>query len=438
MLSGRSSTDRRQIRHYQRVDDLQPNRLPRHLMPVLQDALASRRATLLIGPRQSGKSTLAKEAIRSLPTARYVTLDDRPTQSAAAADPSTFVEQGGGPLVIDEVQRVPELVMAVKAVVDRSDKPGQFLLTGSADIQTLPTVADALTGRVAVIELSPMSQGELYGSGRMERFIDRAFDSWQGVRIDTDLGKNDYLARAVVGGFPEPALRLTERQRQRWFDDYVTTLIDRDVFDIQRQIRTSELRRLLSMTAARSAQILNVHSLAADAQMAEATTHRYLDILSKAFVMTTLSAWSNNRTTRATHAPKLHVIDSGLLARLIGASKERAAMQDGLAGPLLETFVAMEIRRQSEWSVDRPQLHHYRTRDGAEVDVVLEARDGRLVGLEVKAGATVTNRDFGALRQLQAKAGDRFRCGVVLYTGRETLPFGDRLWCVPMCALWEA
>jgi uncharacterized protein len=390
---------------------------------------------LIAGARQVGKSTLARVAIEGRPDVRSLTLDDEATRQAAHADPVGFV-QHEGLLLIDEVQRVPELLLAIKASVDRSSRPGQYLLTGSANVLLLPQIADALPGRMAILDLWPFSQGEL--AGRIERFVDRAFDGWQGVHVPTDLNRRDYLERAATGGFPEAVQRSEARRRTAWFESYVRTLVQRDLRNLSTLERTEDLSRLLRLLAARSARLLNVDDLARDAGMPATTARRYLTLLEAAYLVQLVPAWSNNRTTRAIRAPKIVAVDSGLCADLIGADPVGLSRPEGDAGPLLETFALMEIRKQLDWSIDRPRMYHYRTKDGVEVDAVLEAPNGRIVGVEVKAAATVRGSDFAGLRHLAERVGDRFRSGLVLYTGTQSLPFGDRMWCAPMSALWQA
>ncbi|HZS13926.1 MAG TPA: ATP-binding protein [Candidatus Dormibacteraeota bacterium] len=408
---------------------------PRHLLAEVREALADTRVVLIAGARQVGKSTLARMAIEGRSGVTAITLDEEATRSAALADPAGFVETHGL-LLIDEVQRVPELFLAIKAAVDRANRPGHFLLTGSANILLLPQVADALPGRMQIVELWPFSQGEL--SGRIERFLDRCFDGWQGARIETTLGRRDYLELAATGGFPEAVARTDRRRRSVWFESYVQTLLQRDLLNLSAVERIADVSRLLRLLAARSSTVLNIDGLARDAEMPTTTVRRYLTLLQAAYMILLVPAWSNNRTTRAIHAPKVVMGDSGLCAHLVGADADGLASPLGDAGPLLETFVVTELRKQLGWCMDRPRMFHYRTRDGVEVDVVLEAPDGRVVGIEVKAAATVRSADFAGLRHLAGRTGDRFQCGLVLYTGRQSLPFGSKLWCTPVSALWEA
>jgi predicted AAA+ superfamily ATPase len=406
----------------------------RHTLPHVKEALDDTRVVLIVGARQAGKSTLARIILAGLPTAAQFTLDDEATLAAARDDPAGFI-QHEATVFIDEVQRAPQLLLAIKAAVDRSSAPGRFLLTGSADVLAMAQVADALPGRMEVIELWPFSQGEI--EGQIDGFIDRAFAGWTG-RTATTLSKPNYLRRAERGGFPDVVLtRDTERRRAAWFESYVVALTRREARDIGGVERPQELRQLLRLLAARSGQLLKIEEVARDAGLAPTTTRRYIRLLEAAYIVRTLPGWATSKTTRAVRAPKIYVCDTGLLCHLLGVTADALATPlSGDAGPVLETFVTMELARQLGWSDTRASLFHFRSKDGTEVDAVLEAADGRLVGVEVKAGATVRSEDFRGLRLLMDKVGDRFQAGLVLYTGTETLSFGDRLRCAPISSLW--
>jgi uncharacterized protein len=408
----------------------------RHVTREVQLALADTRVVLVHGARQVGKSTLAQMVIAAQPGARAVTLDDAATLAAARADPVGFVQQSVGTLLIDEVQRAPDLLLAIKAEVDRDQRPGRFLLTGSAQVLSLPRVSDALAGRVEPIELWPFSQGEL--RGRTDDFVAALFSSWPAAaNHQSSLRKADYLKMAATGGYPEVTRRASAARRSRWFDSYLQTLVQRDIREIVDLERLSDLPRLLRLIAARSANVVNLEGLARDSGMLGPTFRRYVNLLELTFLVQRLPAWSNNRTSRAVHAPKLYVSDSGLLAHLLGMDAARLGEPGGAAGPVLETFVAMELRRQITWSDQGASVYHFRTRDGVEVDSVLETPDGRVAAVETKAAASVTAGDLRGLRALRDLGGAAFVAGVLLYCGTETLPFGDRLWAAPIASLWE-
>lgn len=411
-----------------------PAPIPRRAEETVRDALADTRVVVLHGPRQSGKSTLARAIGSSIRGAVYLTFDDERTRSAALADPSEFVRRDGL-AVLDEIQRVPEVLLAIKSNVDRDPRPGRFLLTGSAHVLSLPRLADSLAGRIELVPLLPLSRGEILR--RRETFVDRAFAS---DLPDVAAGATDrraVLEIACTGGFPEAVARPDPRRRARWFDDYVATLVRRDVRDLAEIDRPDVLTRLVRVLAARATDLLNYDGLARDVRLSPTTVRRYVSLLRAVFLADELPAWETNRTLRATRAPKVHFIDSGLAAHLLGATAESLSDPLGEAGRVVETFVVSEIRKQAAWSAVRPALQHYRSKDGAEVDLILEAPDGRIVGVEVKSGTSVTARSFSGLRHVAARTGRKFTAGVVLYTGPDRLPFGDRLWAMPISTLWE-
>lgn len=405
----------------------------RHAETLVGDALADTRVVVLNGARQVGKSTLARLVVAETPGAGGRFLDDAGTRESARDDPSGFVRHGGL-LLIDEVQRVPDLLLAVKYEVDRDPRPGRFLLTGSARLLGLREIPDALTGRAETVELWPLAQGEI--ESLPDRFVDAAFR--HGAALTTPpspLRRADYVARAVRGGYPEAVRRVSERRRSRFFDAYVSDLIARDVRLIADVGRPTDLRRLLGVIAARMGGLAVIEGIARDVGLPWQTARRYLDLLELVFVLRTIPAWSSNLTQRAVATPKLLFNDSGLAARLAGIS---TSSRPSAFGGLLENFVLGELARQLTWSDESVALHHYRDRDGVEVDAVLERAPGEIIGIEVKATDTPRSDDFRGLRHLARKLGDRFHAGFVFHTGPESLPFGDRFRALPMSALWTA
>ncbi|GAA1517398.1 ATP-binding protein [Dactylosporangium maewongense] len=399
----------------------------------MSEALADTRVVLVNGARQAGKSTLTRLATAGLPGTVIRLLDDPATLRAAQDDPTGFVDHDGL-MVIDEIQLTPELLRPIKVVVDLDPTPGRFLLTGSSRILALRTLPDALPGRMEIIELWPFSQGEM--SGDPDQFVDAAFR--HGTRIDhtSEWRRKDYLERVVVGGFPE-AVRRTPRRRAAFFDSYLTTLIERDVLEIANIERRGELLKLLSLLAGRAGQLLVPGTLASQSGIPRTTLVRYLELLGSVFLVKSVPAWSSNLTQRAVGTPKLAFVDTGVACHLIGQDAARLGEPGGAAGPMMENFVLMELARQLTWSTERGTLHHYRTKDGVEVDAVIETPDGRVIGIEVKAGATVRTEDLTGLRGLANALGERFVAGYVLYTGQQTLPFGDKIRAVPLDALWR-
>ncbi|HET9970419.1 MAG TPA: ATP-binding protein, partial [Streptosporangiaceae bacterium] len=397
--------------------------VPRKASTLIAEALADTRVVTLNGARQAGKSTLARLAASASPDAVVRLLDDPATLRAAQDDPANFVDHEGL-MVIDEVQLAPELFRSIKVVVDTDPRPGRFLLTGSAQVLALRQLPDALPGRMEIIELWPFSQGEIDHSP--DAFIDAAFAHGPALSRTSALRKRDYLDRLVRGGYPE-AIRRTPRRRAAFFDSYLTNLIERDVKELAAIERSGDLRRLLALLAGRSGSLLVPAALASESGIPRTTLSRYLELLTTVFLIKQIPAWSTGQTQRATGTPKLAFTDTGIAAHLIGQDAARLGDPDGAAGPMIETFVLMELARQLTWSSERARLYHYRTRDKIEVDAVLETPDGRRIAIEVKAGATVRTEDLAGLRHLAGRVGTRLMAGYVLYTGQQTLPFGDRL-----------
>ncbi len=412
-----------------------PPLYPRFGLTHLRDALADTPVVAVNGARQVGKSTLVTQLLDRPGGTQVVTLDDATQRAAADADPNGYVRRDGL-LVIDEVQRAPDLLPAIKAEVDRDRRPGRFLLTGSSRLLSTPEMSRSLAGRVEIVDLWPLSQGEV--AGRRERFIDALLGWESGLGVSSTLQRADYMARVCAGGYPEPRAR-SGRRRQAWFANYVTTVVERMVADVADIDRLAWMPRLLRLCAARTGNELNVRSISDDLGLPYRTVGSYLTHLDAVFLVQLVPAWSRNLTSKVVRRPKLVVTDTGVAAHLIGVD-ERALdrVAAPAAGPLLETFVALELRKQAGWAAADVELSHFRDRGGVEVDLVVEARGGEVAGVEVKAASTVRAGDFRGLRLLADRLGDAFVGGVVLYTGQETVPFGDRLAAVPIAALWEA
>jgi hypothetical protein len=336
--------------------------------------------------------------------------------------------------ILDEVQRVPALFAALKLAVDRKRVAGRFILTGSANVLLVPKLADSLAGRMQIMRLYPLAQCEL--ARHEPRFLDALFaGEFKTRRTERLAGR--LSERIVAGGYPAALARPTGRRRATWYRDYLDAMVQRDVRDLARIRSLDALPRLLALAAAQTAQLLNVSDLAAPFQLSRPTIGDYVTLLERVFLLEMLPPWHSNRLKRIVKSPKLHMGDTGLACALLGVDAAALKADRALLGHLLETFVFQELRRQASWHEEPLAFFHYRDKDGGEVDIVIERGAHALVGVEVKAGATVTAADFRGLRKLKEAAGRRFVGGVVLYDGETSASFGDGLHAVPIRALWE-
>jgi uncharacterized protein len=395
---------------------------------------------VIVGPRQCGKTTLAS-LVAGERDAREVTLDDAGPRAAANADPTGFVEALELPAVIDEFQKAPDLLPAIKSRVDRARTGGRraagmFLLTGSANVWATLRVSESLAGRAERLQLWTLSQGEILG--RRETFIDGLLAGRVANIAGAPVGRRGVSKAVAVGGYPELLARRDARRRARWLENYVQMILERDVRDLAAKAQQlDELPRLLGVAAARVTGLLELSGLSGDTKLQRDTAGRYLTLLELLFLLRRAPAWSTNLGQRLIKAPKLWIPDSGLACQLVGYDERRFETDDSpLAGALFENFVAAELTKQATWSDADVRLFHLRTAGGREVDILLEARDGAVAGVECKLTASVRERDFSGLSYLRERLGDRFRAGVVIHTGADALPFGDRLWAVPVSALW--
>lgn len=406
----------------------------RHATGALLDALRDTPVVYLQGARQTGKSTLVRAVAEREHPARYLTLDTAAVLAAALNNPEGFIAGLERPVVIDEVQRAPALALAIKAAVDTDRRPGQYLLTGSASVMSLPALSDSLAGRMELHTLWPFSQGEL--AEVRETFVDRVFAE-RLVTPDTAPDTEESLIdRLCAGGYPQIQMRKSHARRQAWFDSYVDAILQRDVRDLANIERLSEIPRLLALLASRAGELLNFADLGRTLGIPQTTLKRYLALMEMTFLVRLLPAWFSNLGKRLAKAPKLLLTDTGLLTHLIETDADRLRRDRTLLGHVLENFVAMELIKQFGWSERRCRLFHFRTESGAEVDLVLEDRTGRLVGVEVKSAASVRQQDFRGLETLARLTGDRFVRGVVLCTGTSVVPFGRNLFALPVSQLW--
>lgn len=403
---------------------------PRLLEQRVADAMSDTRVVLIVGPRQSGKTTLAKKIATQ--AMEYYTLDNATTLDAARQDPVGFVRRIDR-AVIDEVQRAPELLLAIKESVDTDQRPGRFLLTGSANLMTLPRVSDSLAGRMEVVRLLPLAQSEIRTAS--SSFLHDAFNN-EAKCGDAIVG-DDLMAAVLAGGYPEALGRRTLSRRQDWYEDYVEAIVQRDVRDVAQIEQIAQMPRLLRILAEHSGQLVNYSGIGAAIGMNHVTTQKYVGIFESLFLARTVQPWFSNKLKRLTKTPKIHFLDSGLLASLRDLSLNRLRHDRGQFGALLETFVFGEILKLASAAETRFEFSHFRDKQQNEVDIVIEDRRGRIVGIEIKAAASVTNSDFSGLRILAETTGERFVSGMVLYDHDKVIPFGERLSAVPISALWH-
>jgi len=409
--------------------------ITRHLLSNCRAALADTPVVLLAGARQTGKSTLAKElAAGSGQAMPFLTLDDPTTLHAAKRAPDAFLEDAGACCLIDEVQRAPELFLPMKKRVDAERYAGRYLLTGSANVLNLPKIADSLAGRMEVQVLWPFSQGEM--EGVREGFVDACFGSGQEFST-AGVEWRDALERVERGGYPEVVQRANADRRRAWWEAYLKTLMERDVRDLANIEGLHELPRLLRILAARIGGLQNFAEVGRLAGIPASSLKRYIALLSGLYLHIEITGWHRNLEKRLIKAPKTYLNDSGLACHLRGVDAKALAEDRNRAGALVENFVAMELVKQISWSRTRSTIHHFRDVAGNEVDFVLEAPDGRIVGIEVKCSSDLGGRDWRGLETLASATGKDFTQGIILYTGHQRIACGENLLALPIASLWK-
>ena len=396
----------------------------------IEEALKDTRVVLMSGPRQSGKTTLATTiANKDMP---FLSLDDPTLLDVASSDPVGFL-RGIDRAVIDEVQRAPSLLLVIKSLVDRDTRPGRFLLTGSANLMMLPKVADSLAGRMEVVRLLPLSQAEIRGG--QGRFLDDAFSGKPPSVGEPVLG-TDLVELVLAGGYPEVLERRSWRRRQDWYYQYVDGIVQRDIREVAQVGQLAQMPKLLNVLSEHAGQLVNYSGIGAGLGMNHVTTQKYTGVFESLYLIHSLQSWHSNGLKRLIKSPKLHFLDSGLLSALKGLSLDRIAKDRTAFGATLETFVVGEILKIASWSDERCSFSHFRDKDGNEVDLVVENRRGEIVGIEVKASATLSSADFSGLRKLAAACGCNFVHGIVLYDSDQVVPFGENLSALPLASLW--
>ena len=408
----------------------------RNITPNLLEALSDTPVVMVTGARQSGKSTLVQS--NELEGRQYLTFDDVGVLAAAKADPIGFLSGLGPKVTLDEIQHVPELFQSIKLAVDRDRQPGRILLTGSANVMVLPNLSESLAGRMELLTLWPFSVGEVQGN--RETFIDNFFSSrpiWPPLKKGASSKRPAIIELMLAGGYPSALARQSRGRRRAWFESYLTTILQRDVRDLSNIDDLSAVPRLLSVVASRVGGLLNYADLSRTLGLPQTTLKRYFALLEMTFLVQLLRPWSGNLGQRSIRTPKVYLNDTGLLAHLLALSPERLETDPSLVGGLAENFVMMELVKQSVWSETKPKIFFWRTASGREVDIVLEDNSGRIVGLEVKAAATLNANDTAGLRALAAEVGKKWIRGIVLYTGLDVIPFANNLHGLPLQALWQ-
>ena len=398
----------------------------------IEEALKDSPVVLVKGPRQSGKTTLVR--MFESEGRDYITLDDETVLSAASSDPVGFL-RGLDTVIIDEIQRAPALLRAIKKAVDEDRRAGRFLLTGSADLMTRPIVSESLAGRMETVSLYPFAAAEIIGTE--PHFIADLFEG-KLPRIPEIIVGDALVDLVLTGGYPEMQRRSTPRRRTAWVRDYVDALIQRDVRDISEIERFDELRHLLRILPHYVGQLINLADLGRNTGLDAKTVRRYLGLLEQLFLVRRIEAWHRNDLKRLVKSPKLAFIDTGLLATLRGMDAAGVRADRTAFGGVLESYVFGEILKQIAWTGEDIRIAHFRDKDGMEVDLVLDNANRQCIGLEVKASATVRTGDFRGLRKLSEVAGAGFSAGYVLYDGDTVVPFGDRLFAVPLSILWSS
>jgi predicted AAA+ superfamily ATPase len=407
----------------------------RHTLPLLNDALADTPVVLLNGARQTGKSTLAQSLSESRGR-QYFTLDDHVTLAAVKNDPTGFIAGLRGAVTLDEVQRAPELFLAIKAAVDRDRCPGRFLLTGSTNVLLLPDIADSLAGRMEILSLWPLSAAEMVDAPTFN-LVDWLFDGDINDLNIAPCERAQLIEKLLCGGFPEAVSRTAPKRRSAWFNSYLQAVMQRDMRDLANIEQLTEIPNLLQLLATRSASLLNFAEISRSSGLTQTTLKRYFSLLETLFLVYRLPAWERNLSKRLVKAPKVFLPDSGLLAHLMDISSGRLNSATGLPGGLVETFVVSELLKHLAFSEKQLSAWHYRTQSNIEVDVILENRLGKLTGIEIKASHSVSSKDFNGLRHLKETEAQSFQRGIVLYSGRDVVPFAADLFAVPLSMWWS-
>ncbi len=406
----------------------------RNIKANLIEALDFSPVVLLNGARQTGKSTLA-QMIADERGMHYITLDDFTIQQSIIQDPTGFLASYKKPLVIDEVQRVPDLFLAIKASVDKNRKAGRYLLTGSANVLMLPKISESLAGRMVILTLMPFSHDEL--NGKRSGFINKIYNKGFSTGRYPGSPRDELINHILMGGYPEITKLATPKKRALWFKSYTTTILQRDIRDLANIEKLHEMPHILSLLAVNSSSMLNISNLSRDLGLQQMTLKRYLSLLEATFLLKHLPAYFANINKRLIKAPKLYLNDSGLLSFFLGITPQALNFNNKPAGQMFENYIYGELLKQISWNDEMINLFYFRTTAGKEVDFVLENQQGKLIGIEVKLADSIQQKDFAGLHELAKLSGNRFKCGYVLYTGKELIPFGKNMFCLPASAIFN-
>lgn len=396
-------------------------------------ALTDTPAILIVGPRQCGKTTLVKQIMEEGWV--YITLDDINQLQFAQNDPMGFIQHlTSKHIIIDEIQRAPGLLLPIKQSIDENRLPGRFLLTGSANALALPQVADSLVGRLEMISLLPLAGCEINGNASTfltKILLGQAPDT-QKTRVREQL-----IAKVLTGGFPEVLQRNEDNRRVAWFNQYIAGIIQKDMKDLGQLEHLEVMPRLIQIICNQVGGLVNYTEVGNTLGLSRQTVARYLQLLEQLFIFQELPAWHRNENKRLTKTPKVHVVDSGLLCALRRINLEKINRDPQLFGSLLESYVLCELRRLASWQDELLYFSHYRDKDQFEVDIVIETMSGDVIGIEVKASATLHPRDFQGLLRLKKSAGNQFCIGIILYDGDHTNALDENIFAIPIGTLWE-
>jgi predicted AAA+ superfamily ATPase len=407
---------------------------PRYLKDNILRALKVSPIMLLIGPRRSGKTTLM-QAIGQELKMQHMTFDTLKQLAAAQEDPEGFIQAISTPVIIDEVQRVPPIALPIKLKVDQEKKMGFFGLTGSANPLVAPKLNDSLAGRMFIIHMWPLSITEILQ--KPSHFLKLLFDPNATFPSAPAWSRQDMIKTFQAGGYPD-VLTLDDSMRDQWFDNLLTTILERDIQDITNITRCKDIAKLLNILASRNSNLLNLAEISRIASIPYTTLNNYMVILEFLFLITRQPAWHINKTKRLIKMPKLYFGDTGLLINQLKLDVNTILNNGRLLGSILENFVFLELKKQASWSLNPIDLYHYRTQTGSEVDIVLENRQGQIVGIEIKASETISPQDCKGLDVLEEEMKEKFVRGIILYAGTEIVMFKQNRLALPLSLLWNS